>query len=186
MQTSLVLSLCLAALSMLSDIANGQGGSELVPSEDTKTVVAATQLFSLFGIALDIKQFDLLGNVFTDDIVLSGSAGNAADPITNLADAIEFYTTQFENASIVTQHKSDTVFVYDTSKTTARAISYANAVYFGEPKFERGGALFRNETANFYERFDDLLVKSPKSGWKISQRNLTIVVSIKLCVGIVN
>lgn len=143
-------------------------------NDDLLTVVTATQVLSLFGIALDTKQFANLGEVFAEGAVLSEVGGNK---VTGLPAIVDFYTSAFQNASIITQHKSDTVFVYDLTKKTAKAISYANAVYFGPPALNRGGFLFRNNSVNFYERFDDNFVRGPGGGWKISQRNLTVVVS---------
>lgn len=143
-------------------------------NDDLLTVATATQLLSLFGIALDIKQFANLGEVFAEEATLTEVGGNK---VIGLPAIVDFYTTAFQNESIVTQHKSDTVFVYDLTKKSAKAISYANAVYFGPPVEDRYGFLFRNNSVNYYERFDDNFVRGPGGGWRISQRKLTIVVS---------
>ncbi|KAL9615071.1 MAG: hypothetical protein Q9167_000494 [Letrouitia subvulpina] len=158
---------------LFSSLGNSQNDiSGFLPNNDLLTVVTANQVLSLFGIALDTKQFATLSEVFAVEAVLDDIGEGAT---TGLPAIVDFYTSQFQNASVVTQHKSDTVFVYSLTKTTAKAISYANAVYFGPPTLERGGFLFRNNSVNFYERFDDNFVRGPGGGWKISRRKLTIV-----------
>ncbi|KAI4194060.1 MAG: hypothetical protein LQ350_008006, partial [Teloschistes chrysophthalmus] len=151
--------------------------AELDPSftslspQDATTYASINQLNSLFGFALDFKKFSFLSFVYAPDAQLGGGA---SEPTVGLPAIIDFYTTVFQNASLRTQHTSDTVYAFDIEKRTAKSVSYATAVYFGPEVYERGGGNFTNSSVVYREVFHNSYVKR-KEGWRISEQNLTIL-----------
>ncbi|KAL9583432.1 MAG: hypothetical protein Q9212_002697, partial [Teloschistes hypoglaucus] len=139
--------------------------------QDATTYASINQLTSLFGFALDFKKFSFLSSVYAPDAILGGGASK---PTVGLPAIIDFYTTVFQNASLRTQHTSDTVYAFDIEKRTARSVSYATAVYFGPEVYERGGGNFTNSSLVYREVFENAYVKR-KEGWRISEQNLTIL-----------
>lgn len=155
------------AVGFLSSI----GGAQLTPRvtvtrEDAVTLAAITQLLSLFGQSLDNKDFNALGDVFTDDIVLDQGGGFV---INGLPAIEQFYRTAFQNASIATQHTSDTVYGCNFTATTASSTSYANARYFGPAVVNRRGFLFPGQSAVYRERFVNQYVRTEGKDWKIAR-----------------
>lgn len=147
------------------------GGAQLVPGvtvtrDDAVTLAAITQLLSLFSQSLDNKDFNALGNVFADNIVLDQGGGfmiNGSLAVT------QFYRTAFQNASIVTQHTSDTVFGSNFTTNSASSTSYANARYFGPAVVNRRGFLFPGQSAVYREKFINQYVKTEGKVWKIAR-----------------
>jgi len=146
------------------------GGAQLEPGvtvtrDDAVTLAAITQLLSLFSQCLDNKDFNALGDVFADNVVLDQGGGF----VVNGLPAIEqFYRTAFQNASIATQHTSDTVYGYNFTATTASSTSYANARYFGPAVVNRRGFLFPNQSATYREKFVNQYVRTEGKNWKIA------------------
>ncbi|KAI4102013.1 MAG: hypothetical protein L6R37_004625 [Teloschistes peruensis] len=139
---------------------------------DTATTYASiNQLLSLFSLALDLKKFAFLSSVYAPDALLGGGD---SQPTVGLPAIIDFYTSVFQNATLRTQHTSDTVYAFDIEKRTARSVSYATAVYFGPEVFERGGGNFTNSSVVYREIFENAYVKR-REGWRISEQNLTIL-----------
>ena len=131
---------------------------------DPYVIQAITQKLSLYDIAIDTKNFSALSGAFADDVV----ANVAPTPIKGLA-AYEAFL-QADLALSKTQHTTTTVFAYDIKTSTAKSISYSDAVYFGQ-----GSAL--GQTFTYFERFDDVWTKGADGPWRISERTLTIFVS---------
>ncbi len=133
---------------------------------DTDAIAAINQGLSLYGIALDTKNFTALSGAFTSDVVAVVAPGG---PIVGLAAYEAFLTSN--QSPYKTQHLSTTVFVYDIGNGAAQSISYHQAIYFGS-----GNLL--GQTVTFYERFDDTWRKSEADGsYKIAKRSLNIFVS---------
>lgn len=145
--------------------------STSLSTSDIITLSSITQLLSLFSISLDKKDFSALRSVFSPTAALLGNG----DPITGIDAIVDFYTTVFQNATLKTEHTSDTVYGYDFTKTTAKSTSYATAVYFGPEILERGGGFFSNTSVVFRERFENEYVKEKGAGWRISSQLLTIL-----------
>ncbi|KAG7004480.1 hypothetical protein G7Y79_00025g057660 [Physcia stellaris] len=129
---------------------------------DTDAIVAITQGLSLYGLALDTKNYSALSGAFTSNV----NASVAPFPITSLAQYESFLTSDL--APYKTQHVSDNVFAYDFINGTAKSISYQQAIYFGSGNLT-------GQVVTYYERFFDNWVKELSDGsWKIARRILTI------------
>ncbi|KAL8706256.1 MAG: hypothetical protein Q9201_000693 [Fulgogasparrea decipioides] len=150
--------------------------SASVSASDAVTLASITQLLSLFSLLLDIKDFDALSNVYTNDAVIVDAA---AKPLTGLPAIKDFYRNTFQNASLITQHTSNTVYGYNFSSTTASSVSYAEAVYFGPAVLEREGYLFSNSSVVFREKFENDYVKESGGAWKISHQKGPLILSIE-------
>lgn len=133
---------------------------------DTDAIAAITQGLSLYGIALDTKNFTALSGTFTSDIFAAVAPGG---PIVGLPAYEAFLASNL--SPYKTQHISTTVFAYDIGNGAAQSISYQQAIYFGS------GSLV-GQIVTFYERFDDIWRKSEADGsFKIAKRSLNIFVS---------
>ena len=131
---------------------------------DTDAIVAITQGLSLYGLAIDTKNFTALAGAFTSDIV----ANVPPLPITGLAKYESFLAADL--ASLKTQHITSNVFAYNIAEGTAESISYQQAVHIGSGKL-------LGQVVTFYERFDDVWRRDLLDGsWKISERTLNIFV----------
>lgn len=128
---------------------------------DTETIAAINQGLSLYGFAIDTKNYSALSGVFAPDI----NAQVAPTPITNLQQYESFLQSDLEPYK--TQHTTTTVFVYDIGPTTAQSASYAQAIYFGQKELLA-------QTVIFYERFNDEWTKGDDGSWKIAKRSLNI------------
>lgn len=132
---------------------------------DTDAIVAITQAISLYGLALDTKNFTALSGAFTSNV----NASVTTSPITSLAQYESFLASDL--APYKTQHISFNVFAYDIINGTAKSISYQQAIYFGSGNLT-------GQVVTYYERFFDNWVKDLTDGsWKIVRRVLTIFVS---------
>ena len=167
----------LSIIALLAWVSSAQrnSSSPFLPRDDSITLLSITQLLSLFSISLDTKNFTALGNVFADDAVLNGGGGG--NPLTGLPAIEDFYQKTFQNATLQTQHTSDTVFGYNLGPTTASSVSYANALYFGPPVLERGGFLFPDQSVIYREKFQSDYVRGADGAWKIRQQTLFILVT---------
>ncbi|KAL8832007.1 MAG: hypothetical protein Q9191_000536 [Dirinaria sp. TL-2023a] len=145
-------------------------------SNDADAITAISQLLSLFSITLDTKDFSALRGVYASNAILGGDG--AAQNITGISAIESFYRAQFGNASVSTQHTSDTVYVSDVTATSARSVSYGNAFYFGPKVLERGGQMFSNQSVVFRERFDNKYSKG-EDGWRISLQTGPTVLAIE-------
>lgn len=150
--------------------ANAEGISPLfavvppVLTGDTDAVVAITQGLSLYGLAIDTKNFTALAGAFTSDIV----ANVPPLPITGLAKYESFLAADL--APLKTQHITSNVFAYNIAGGTAESVSYQQAVHIGSGKL-------LGKIVTFYERFDDVWRRDQVDGsWKISERTLSIFV----------
>ncbi|KAI4243320.1 MAG: hypothetical protein L6R42_010774, partial [Xanthoria sp. 1 TBL-2021] len=141
-------------------------------TDDATTLAAINQLLSLFSQSLDNKDFEALRDVYTEDAVLGGQG---APPTIGIEAILDFYTTTFQNESLVTVHTSDTVLRSNCTETTASSSSYANVYYLGPAVFERGGALFRNSSVQFREKLANDYTRSADGHWKISRQELEIL-----------
>lgn len=159
---------CLASSILLPYI----GALQLSP-ENAVVVGVATQIQSLFSQTLDNKDFGTLGELFTDDAVLDG--GGPGSSIVGLPAIEDFYTQTFQNASLKTQHTSDTVYVFNFTTTTASSTSYANALYFGPAVLERGGMLFPNQSVIYRESFETQYRKDASGDWKIYRQTGPVI-----------
>lgn len=155
----------------LNTSSNAVGASPLfgalppILTGDTDAIAAITQALSLYGIAIDTKNFTALSGVFTSDVV----ALVAPTPINNLAQYESFLASDL--APFKTQHITDNVFVYDIADGAAKSISYQQAVYFGSGNFT-------GQIVTYYERFDDVFSKNLADGsWKSAKRSINIFVS---------
>ncbi|KAG7008109.1 hypothetical protein G7Y79_00007g022340 [Physcia stellaris] len=139
---------------------------------DANTLDSITQLLSLFSIALDTKNFPALRDVFAPDAQLTGGGGA---PTTGLPAIEDFYRNTFQNATLRTQHTSDTVLGRDFEAATAASTSYASAIYFGPKVLERGGGLFSNSSVVFREKFETEFVRVQDGSWRVSRQDLEIL-----------
>ncbi|KAL8846618.1 MAG: hypothetical protein Q9221_008312 [Calogaya cf. arnoldii] len=141
-------------------------------TEDATTLAAINQLLSLFSQSLDNKDFEALRDVYTEDAVLGGQG---TPPTIGIEAIVAFYTGTFQNETLVTEHTSDTVLGSNFTENTASSSSYANVYYFGPPVLERGGFQFRNDSAQFREKFVNQYRKGHNNHWRISNQDLTIL-----------
>ncbi|KAG6988574.1 hypothetical protein G7Y79_00071g097450 [Physcia stellaris] len=110
---------------------------------DTDAITAITQGLSLYGLAIDTKNFTALEGAFTDDMV----ANVPPVPVIGLANYESFLAEDL--VPLKTQHITSNVFVYNIRERTARSTSYQQAVHIGS-----GNLL--GQIVTFYERFDDV------------------------------
>lgn len=139
----------------------------------SQVVTNITQVLSLYGFALDLKEFSKLDDVYTEDTVVDLGRG----PINGLEALKRYYITSAGNTT--TQHSSQNVYVYDVTETSASALSDAVAVFFRQgPTYPGSNILLlnNNDTLTFYERFSDKLSRGDDGLWRISARVLTILV----------
>jgi len=133
---------------------------------DTDAIAAINQGLSLYGIALDTKNFTALSGVFTSDVEAVVAPGG---PIVGLAAYEAFLASNL--SPYKTQHISTTVFAYDIGNGAAQSISYQQSIYFGS------GDLL-GQIVTYYERFDDTWRKNEANGsFKVAKRSLRIFVS---------
>ena len=131
---------------------------------DTDAVIAITQGLSLYGLAIDTKNFTALKSAFTSDIV----ANVPPVPIIGLTNYESFLAGDL--GPLKTQHITSNVFVYNITERTAKSTSYQQAVHIGSGKL-------LGQIVTFYERFDDVWRRDLMDGsWKISERTLSIFV----------
>ena len=105
---------------------------------------------NLYSRLQDTKNFAALNQVFTQDASPVGLAGPSEFP-NNLTGIEEFLKADLKN--FTTLHYSDTQYVQlDPSGHTATALSYGQAVYFGE------NAAVTGQICTFYETFTDEFV----------------------------
>ena len=140
---------------------------------DAISTVNITQVLSIYGYALDGKNYSALQDVYTDDVV----ANVATSPIIGLPALVRYYTETLGN--IKTFRSSSSVLVFDITDTTATALSEGVAVYFGRGKPYLNTTvplLSADDFLTFYERFEDKFTRGQDGLWKISERQLTILV----------
>ena len=150
-----------------AQLANYGGFTPKTPT-DAMTIGAIHNVLALFNFALDSKNFDALHDVYTENVV----AKVARQPTNDLESLIRFYNST-ALGNVVSQHTAHTIFVYDIQPTSAKSISYANALYFS-PVYE--GQIFARDVDTFYERYDDVWAKQINGQWKITERSINIYV----------
>lgn len=116
-----------------------------------------------------------MGFVFTKDVV----ARVAPSPIVGLSALEKFYEQTLGN--IKTLHASSNVLVFNIIDKKATALSDEVVVYFGY-----SGRFLKNttipmvdstSTLTFFERFEDEFRRGDDGIWRISERQLTTLVS---------
>lgn len=139
----------------------------------SQAITNITQVLSLYGFVLDLKEFTALDYVYTKDCVVDLGRG----PIYGLEALTKYYLNAAGNTT--TFHASQNVYVADVTEDTASALSDAIAVFFRQgPTFPGSNILISgyNDTLTFYERFEDELSRGGDGFWRISKRTLTILV----------
>lgn len=122
---------------------------------------------NLYSRLQDTKNFAALNQVFTQDASPVGLAGPSDFP-NNLTGIEEFLTRSLEK--FTTLHYSDTQYVQlDPSGHTATAVSYGQAVYFGE------NAAVTGQICTFYETFTDEFVLQSGT-WLSKNKTLQVYV----------
>lgn len=152
----------------LSSFFFGSGSLAFGPSIIEGSAIALIRNnLNLYSRLQDTKNFSALNQVFTQDASPFGLAGPSNLP-NNLTGIEEFLKAALEN--FTTLHYSDTQYVQlDPSGHTATAVSYGQAVYFGE------NATVTGQICTFYETFTDDFVL--QNGSWLSQ-NKTIQVYV--------
>lgn len=130
---------------------------------------------NLYSRLQDTKNFAALYQVFTQDASPIGLAGSLGDFPNNLTGIEEFLKAALD--PFTTLHYSDTQYVQlDPSGQAATAVSYGQAVYFGD------NAAVTGQICTYYETFTDefilqngmwlsknktiqIYVSSPRSSW---------------------
>ncbi|KAI4234099.1 MAG: hypothetical protein L6R40_006864 [Gallowayella cf. fulva] len=137
---------------------------------DAMTIGAIHNVLALFNYALDTKNFGALRDVYTTDVIAKVARVRTND----LESLIKFYNGT-ALGDVVTQHTAHTIFVYAITPTTAKSISYANALYFS-PIEE--GKLFARAVDTFYERYADTWAKQKYGQWQIKERSIDIYAQV--------
>lgn len=165
------------ALSLLSGVyahvSLAQVPMELAAQSHTEIIIAITQTLSLYGLALDLKNWDDLNSVYTENAVANLGRG----PIKGRPALLDYYKKNQGN--VPTHHVSGNIYVKSITQTTAKVTSDAVATLFGDgPKYPGTNILLlsHEQIEAFYERFDDEFVKGADGLWRIKKRELTLIV----------
>lgn len=124
---------------------------------------------ALFAIAIDNKDFDLFGLIFTKNVVARFGLDPPQDVLRGLENVKN--ATKVAVDVIVTQNTVSTIFVNFTNLYEPTSISYLLGNYLGQGNLT-------NQTMNFYGKWIDKWAFEDGS-WKIKERNLTYFVSLK-------
>lgn len=124
---------------------------------------------ALYAIALDNKDFDLFGLIFTKNFVARLGLDPPQDVLRGLEDVMN--ATKVSVDGIVTQHTISTIFVNFTNLDEPTSISYLLATYLGQGDLT-------NQTVTFYGKYDDKWAFEDGS-WKSKEKDLTLFVSLK-------
>ena len=156
------------------------GSLEPVPLHDTAAIFAPASAqqdpsalaqiantLSLYPLAIDGKNFNLLENVFFQDAVANFSAPiNVVTPLTAIEKTIEAAL-----ATVTTQHQLGTqVIELLQGGCKARSLTYFIASHFGKNKYE-------GQVVYAYGQYQDILAKDKDGTWKIQVRDLLYMVS---------
>lgn len=166
-----------AAMSLLTSVyarvGQAQVPIQLEDQTDAEIITAITQTLSLNGLALDLKNFDDLNSVYTDDAVANLGRG----PIEGLPAIVDYYKKA--QSSNPTHRVAGNVYVKDITQDSAKVTSDSIETHFGDgPKYPGTDVLLlqHDQIEAFYGRYDDEFVKGDDGVWRIQKRQLTLIV----------
>lgn len=143
---------------------------------DAISTVNITQTLSLYGFALDGKNYSALEYVFTRDAVVR----EVSSSVVGLSELEKFYEQTLGN--IKTLHTSANVLVFNITDKKATALSDEVVVYFGNSnRFFKNTTipvLDSTSTLTFFERFEDQFRRGDDGIWRIWERQQTTLVSV--------
>lgn len=136
--------------------------------QDSPTLAQIRNTLSLYPLAVDGKNFDLLRNVFFQDAIANYSAPlNILTPLPVIEKALAAAL-----ASVTTQHLLGTQVVeLSPGGRKAKALTYFTATHFGKNQYE-------GQILQAYGQYQDILAKDKDSSWKIQIRNLQYMVGL--------
>jgi hypothetical protein len=130
-------------------------------------VEAIRTTLALYPLAIDGKNFNALGELFTSNAVANYSAPlNVLTPLSTIQSVL-----QSSLAAVNTQHAFATQLIDVLSHNSAFSVTYYTATHFG-----RGP--FLGLTATAYGQYQDVWAKQSDASWKITHRNLVYMVSL--------
>lgn len=134
----------------------------------TDTDLEIRNKLSLYAIRLDTKQFDLLDEIFTRDVVanygLPGTVGTYYGLI-----AVEDFLKSNLPPNVVTQHAITTIVIDFSDESTPISTSYVTANYFGQGNLT-------GQAVAIYASYRDQWTSEDWS-WKLKNRTASYVVS---------
>lgn len=122
---------------------------------------------SLYAIRLDTKEFGLLDEVFTADVVANYSLPGTAGTYYGLT-AVEDFLKSNLPPNVVTQHAITTIVIDFSDESTPTSVSYVTANYFGQGNLT-------GQSVAIYGSFRDQWTSDGWS-WKLKNRTFTYVV----------
>lgn len=123
---------------------------------------------SLYAIRLDTKQFGLLDEIFTSDVVANYGLPGTVGTYYGLSTVENFLESNLP-LNVVTQHAITTIFIDFSDEPTPISVSYVTASYYGQGNFT--GQAVANSAS-----YRDQWTKDGRS-WKLKNRTASYVVS---------
>lgn len=139
----------------------------LIP--DTLAIESIRNTLALYAFAIDGKNFNALGEVFTNNVYANYSAPFPV--FTNLQQLISQIGPSLQ--CVTTQHTYGTQLISVRSLTTAVSVTYFRAAHFGRNKLA-------NQVAEAYAQYQDTWQRQLNGKWKIVQRNFVYMVCSQL------
>jgi hypothetical protein len=154
-------------------------GAAVIPFFDLPTLVANAPYaanhaiveairttLALYPLAIDGKNFNALGQLFTSNAVANYSEPlNILTPLSTIQSVL-----QSSLSAVTTQHAFATQLIGVLSPTSAFSVTYYTATHFGRGPFLR-------LTVTAYGQYQDMWAKQSDASWKITHRNLVYMVS---------
>lgn len=123
---------------------------------------------SLYAIRLDTKQFDLLDEIFTSDVVANYGLPGTAGIYHGLTAVKDFLKSNLP-PNYVTQHAITTIVIDFSNESTPISTAYVTANYFGQGDLT-------GQTVTVYGAYRDQWTDDG-GRWKLKNRTTSYVVS---------
>jgi len=168
------ISALLLSISAVKAQSSNLTGADPIPLYDLPTLVpgssfvadpfdveAIRNTLAHYPLAIDGKKFAALDLVFTT----YSAPLNVLTPLSTIESSLESSL-----APVTTQHLFGTQVIDILSENSAFSVTYYTATHFGKGVWE-------GQIAVAYGQYQDVWIRQPASGWRISHRNLVYMVS---------
>ena len=126
---------------------------------------------SLYAICLDTKQFDLLDEIFTSDVVANYGLPGTVGTYHGL-DAVKHFLKSNLPPNYVTRHAITTIVIDFSDESTPFSTAYVAANYFGQGNLT-------GQTVAIYGTYRDQWTDD-NGRWKLKNRNTSFIVSHRI------
>ncbi|KAF1965309.1 hypothetical protein BU23DRAFT_561231 [Bimuria novae-zelandiae CBS 107.79] len=145
----------------------GQFSPQALP--DPIAIESIRQTLSLYALAIDGRDFEVLRKVFT-----TNARANYSDPIgvLNGVQAIIDTLPPGLNTFVSTQHHLGTQYIHVCSLTSAVSVTYFQASHFFTPYTGVGNPVDNSKVLIDRAQYQDTWARQRDGTWKITNRNL--------------